>query len=89
MLTFREKSHLLSSLSSWPHVAVSRLIRSQDMRVPAVNMYGVCGRAMVTEGAYRPLAAYLDQGLDVRKGLGGLKIEDAAQSPNTYSIFNG
>lgn len=72
-LVASEKATLLTTLATWPHSAVYRILRNQNVRLPLVNFYGTCGRMVVTEGAYKPLSSYLDQGLDVRKGLGAKK----------------
>ncbi len=50
-------------------MAVHRLLRTQGARVPLLGVAGACGRVAVAEAAYKPLSAYLDQPLDVRKGL--------------------
>ncbi len=66
-----EKAVLVTTLSTWPHLAAHRVLRSQGVRgVPLLGVAGACGRVAVAETAFRPLAAYLDQPLEVRKGLG-------------------
>ncbi len=89
-----EKSVLLTTLSTWPHLAVHRVLRSQAVRVPHLAVAGACGRVAVAEAAYKPLAAYLDQPPAVRKGLGEFGVlhscmHAAAGNCNSNSHFHG
>ena len=69
-LIAQEKALMLSTLLTNPEVAVNKVITGQSIRLPQVTFYGSCGRLTLTEGQLKPVSAYLDQSLDVRKGIG-------------------
>lgn len=69
-LTGSEKATMLTTLLTSPDVAANRVVASQGVRFPRVNFYGACGRVTLSEGELKPLSSFLDQSLEVRKGLG-------------------
>ena len=69
-LTAEEKAQMITAIAGWPDVAVNRFLRSQNVRVPFPHFYGSCGTFSVFEPAQKPLAAFLNEPADVRKGLG-------------------
>ena len=69
-LTGSEKAVMLATLLAAPDVAANRVIAKQGIRFSRVNFYGACGRVTLSEGDLKPLSSFLDQSLEVRKGLG-------------------
>jgi hypothetical protein len=80
VLTASEKAVLLTSMATFPDVAANRFIQHSQIRIPQLAFYGTCGRVTVVEGGYKPLSDYMDQSLEVRKGL-------AAQLLKLLEIF--
>lgn len=78
---------MLATIATWPHAAVLRLLTSQKTRIPHLHSYGGCGRLVAVEPNLTPLAAYLDQGVEVRKGLGELASSEFLHTVHLLTIF--
>ena len=68
-LTPREKAVLITSVATFPDAAANRFILHAGIRIPKLGFYGACGRVLAVEGGYKPLSDYMEQSLEVRKGL--------------------
>ena len=71
---------LITSVATFPDAAANRFIMHTGIRVPKLGFYGACGRVLAFEGGYKPLSDYMEQSLEVRKGL-------AAQLLKLLEIF--
>ena len=88
-LTGSEKAVMLTTLLAAPDVAANRVISKQGIRFPRVNFYGACGRVTLSEGDLKPLSSFLDQSLEVRKGLGKkMKRRSNLHDRKSYAIFS-
>ena len=60
---------LITTVATFPDAAVNRFILQAGIRIPKLGFYGACGRVVAVEGGYKPLSDYMEQSLEVRKGL--------------------
>ena len=60
---------LITSVATFPDAAANRFILQAGIRIPKLGFYGACGRVLAVEGGYKPLSDYMEQSLEVRKGL--------------------
>ena len=60
---------LITSVATFPDAAANRFILHAGIRIPKLGFYGACGRVLAVEGGYKPLSDYMEQSLEVRKGL--------------------
>ena len=60
---------MITSVATFPDAAANRFMLHAGIRVPKLGFYGACGRVTAVEGGYKPLSDYMEQSLEVRKGL--------------------